>query len=81
MDPTTTATMLGQGGAQVVLAVVVVALALVAWKLASTLIETQNKRVEESQLWGTKYSDRLAEMTTTARELANLINAALSRLK
>ena len=81
MDPNATIDILGRGGAQVVLAVVVVALGIVGWRLTSALLESYRDRIKDHQDWSQRYSDRLVDITNTSRDLVSVVNAALARLK
>lgn len=54
--------------------------AFAVW-LLKRLLDTQDQRVKEASEWGQKYSDRLIEMTNASRQLIDVVNAALSRLK
>lgn len=81
MDPVKTVEQLGTGSTQIVLAVIVVALSGVAYKLASALIESFKDRIVENRETLKQSSADTRLVTDSLRDMKATIDLALAALK
>ncbi len=81
MDPAKTVEQLGTGDAKIVLAVIVVTLAIVAWKLATALIESYKDRLGEQKLLLQQKSDDSRMVTDALKDMRSTMDMALATLK
>ncbi len=81
MDPTKTVDQLGNGSAQVILAVVVVALALGLWFAVKALLKSQEDRLAEAIANLKQSSADTRLVTDSIRDMRNTLELALAALK
>lgn len=81
MDPAKTVDQLGNGSAQVILAVIVVALALALWFAVKALLKSQEDRLAEA-IANLKQSSADTRLVTDAlRDMKNTMDLAIATLK
>ncbi len=81
MDPTRAAEQLGTGSTQVVLAVIVVALALGLWVAMRALLDSYKDRIAETRETLKQSSADTRLVTEALRDMKNTIDLALAALK
>lgn len=81
MDPAKAVEHLGTGSTQIVLAVVVVALSIVAWRLAAALIKSLNDRVDEMRATLQQSSADTKLVTDSLRDMKTTVDLAIAALK
>lgn len=81
MDPAEATKLLSSGGSQVILAVILVAVSGVAWKLAAALIKSFEDRLAENKTNLKQSSDDSRLITDALKDMKSTMDLALAALK